>query len=96
MGNIEQIFERLNTQQILSFIRQGSEALTISGESYEQRIKSAESQINKALEETVKDKESNLKLEQEIVRYTSACEDIYMEIGIKCGVIMLINLMKTN
>ena len=94
MDYISEIFERLDIQQFCSLLQSGTETKFISGESYEQRIKAASTRINNILEETIHKRKKHRKLEIEICRYASDCEKIHMEIGMKCGAILMMNLLK--
>ena len=94
MRDISNIYELLEISQLRGLLQCG-ETEKVSSESLEQRIKKANKRIYKILDKTIDDRKIYLKLESEINHYTSVCEDVYMEIGMKCGAILMMNLLKT-
>ena len=87
------VFERLDIQQIRGFLQCG-ELEKASPKSYEQRISKAQEQINKRLKEIIHNEKEFIEAESEVNDYVSVCEDVYMEMGIKCGAILIMNLIK--
>ena len=92
MSYINDIFERLNLQQIREFLLHGVECCEVSGQTYQQRLREAEKPISEMMEKQFPDKEENDKVSYKIYHYASVMQDVYMEIGMQCGVILAMQL----
>ena len=85
MSYIAKIFEKLELQQIRTFLLQGVECLQVSDESYKERLENAGDSVFKAVEKKISDKEENNRLMSDIHHYASVTQDVYMEIGMQAG-----------
>lgn len=92
MSYINDIFERLNLQQIHEFLLHGEECFEVIRQTYQQRLHMAERTISKRMEEKFPDIEEQEKLMFDIHHYASVMQDVYMEIGMQCGVILAMQL----
>lgn len=92
MNYIAEIFNRLDLQQIREFLLHGVVCCEVSGQTYQQRLHMAERTVSKRMEEKFPDIEEQEKLMFDIHHYASVMQDVYMEIGMQCGVILAMQL----
>lgn len=88
-----EIFNRLNIQHIREFLLHGVECFDISDKSYEDRIEELEKAVIKRVESEFPDRKESEVVISEIYNYASAVESVYMEIGMKCGAVIAIQLL---
>ena len=93
MNFIDQIFERLNLQQIQSFLLSGEELVKINPKDYKGRIDEAWETLAAILKQKFPEREEYEKIACEVSAYAGATGDVYMEIGIRCGVILAAQLL---
>ena len=94
MGNfIKEAFERVNIQTISGFILTGGETITVSNESYPERLKESEIKINNRLKGIYQDEEELDKAHGDLSIALSEHQDVYMEIGMKIGARLLHQLL---
>ena len=92
MNYIDEIFTRLNIQQLREFLMHGGECAEISHDTYRQRIKSAWEPLTGILKKNFPEFEEYEKMTSEIFAYTAVTENVYMEIGIQCGAMLVMQL----
>ena len=88
MSYITEIFERANLQNIREFLLHGAECVEISEKNYKQRIDDAWKPALNTIQKKFPEMEENEKITVDIHHYASVTQDVYMEIGIKCGVLL--------
>ncbi|MCL2344026.1 MAG: hypothetical protein FWC62_09060 [Firmicutes bacterium] len=93
MSYIDEIFARLNLQQIQSFLLYGEELVKINPKDYQRRIDEAWASLSKMLKEKFPEQEEYEKIVWEVYAYASATENIHMEIGLKCGAVLEAQLL---
>ncbi len=91
--NIPQIFDRINLQQIRNFLLTGGEAVNITDMSYEERLSKQQQYMTNKLKKKYPNFDEYVKIESEINKYLSDSEDIYMELGIQCGAMLMARLL---
>jgi len=93
MDYIDKIFERLDFQQIREFLMNGTECEEIDGRTYKQRLESASKPVFKMLNEKFTDSGENDEVESIMCDYVGVSQNVYMEISMKCGAILAMNLL---
>jgi len=91
MDYIDEIFGRLNLQQISSFLLHGVPCNKISGKSYKQRMEEAWKDVLKMVKMKFPDEDDEIY--DGVYDYAGVTQDVYMEIGIKCGVVLAMQLL---
>lgn len=94
MDYFEQIFTRLNVQQIREFLMYGSECIETDPKGYKLRHDEARKPISDLLHQKFPEREDYDEVAGEMMDYVSVCQDIYMEIGLQCGFVIAIKMLK--
>ena len=92
MDHIDEIFARLNLQQIQSFLLSGEELVKINPKDYKSRIDEAWASLAAILKQKFPEKEEYEKIACETNAYAGVIGDVHMEIGLKCGAILAAQL----
>lgn len=93
MSYISEIFDRINLQQVSSFLQYGTEKTFVSDEPYSKRITDAESEIFGLIRQRFPDIKEQEKFIGDICDYASIIQDVYMEIGLHCGMLLALQLL---
>lgn len=96
MSYISEIFDRLDIQNIREFLLHGVECLAIDPMGYEERIETAEKEVKEQICRKYPDLQDDEELMDSVLSYGSKTEDAYMEIGLQCGFIIAIRLLKNT
>jgi len=91
--NYEDIFARLNLQQIRNFLLYGVECLDPSPGDYDQRIEEVWQVVDESLKRNFPDKGEYEKMTNRIHSYAAAAQDAYMELGMLCGAVLAAELL---
>lgn len=93
MSYISEVFRRANIQQIREFLLHGIENTDLTSDAYEVRLKEANRQITSEIKKVVSD--GNKADEAEGIIFSSIGEiiQVYMEVGIQCGVMLCNDLL---
>jgi len=95
MDYVSKIFERTNITGIRTYLMYGAEASKNEDEkTFYERLKESDDNAKPSVEELIPDKEQRLKVENAFVDSVGATNDIYMEIGMKCGAMIMYQLLK--
>jgi len=95
MNYTSEIFNRINLQHIREFLLHGTECLKVSDKSYEERIAVSHDKVIKRLETEFPDIKECETVVSEVYGYATAIEEVYMEIGIQCGMILAIQFFQS-
>jgi len=93
MNYTSEIFNRVSLQHIREFLLHGVECLDISDKSYEERIAVLHDKVIKRIETGFPDVKECEAVVSEVYSYATAIEEVYMEIGIQCGVTLAIQYL---
>ncbi len=88
MGFTDEIFRRADIQHIREFLLNGVEAAQINDKSYEQRIKESKQDMYDFFKVRYPDENDFAEITAAIFKYVNSTEDVYMEIGLKCGAVL--------
>ena len=88
MGYTDEIFRRANIQHIREFLLNGVEAIEVNNKSYEQRIKDARNNVYSFIKDRYPDENDFEEITNAIFEYVNATQEVYMEIGLKCGAVL--------
>jgi len=91
MSYISDIFKRANIQQIREFLVSGTELLKISDKSYQQRIDEGMENAIRMIHTQFP--ENSEQMENSLLSAVSACEDVYMEIGLQAGIMLAAQIL---
>ncbi|MCQ1528314.1 hypothetical protein [Lutispora saccharofermentans] len=94
MSYISEIFDRANIQQIREFLLYGVECAEISDKSYKQRIEESSKTAIAMIQAKFPDMNEYEKVTAEVYRYASTVEDVYLEIGLQCGIALAVQFLK--
>ena len=94
MDYITEIFERANLQQICEFLLCGGGDAGVSDKSYTQRIENIEGAFFETLRTKFPDVKEREKVSEDICAYTATIQNVYMEIGMRCGAILTMSLLQ--
>jgi hypothetical protein len=95
--NTKEIFDRMDIQQIRSFLLEGLDAIEICNISYEQRLKESSKLMLKRLEAIYGENANELSnAADEFYAALNVYSDVYTEIGIKAGARLLNQLLYEN
>jgi len=95
MSYITKIFERLDLQQIREFLLYGTECAKVSEEDYKQRLETVRSHVSEVIDNFPGEVEKE-KVEDSIYDYVNVTQDVYMEIGMKCGAVLAMQLLENS
>ena len=94
--SISDIYERASLQKISSFLLDGEEdSRELSGK-YDKDLEKAEQKMNDALGKYFKDEKLIGDIMEDIFCFTNMYERIYMEVGLKCGLLLAKDLIIPN
>lgn len=93
MSYISEIFERTNLQKIRSYLLSGVECKSTDNKTYKQRLDSIENLTFDKIEATLHNMKEYDELTNCISSYTTVTQEVYMEIGMKCGALILMQLL---
>ncbi|HCA30123.1 MAG TPA: hypothetical protein DEP23_11420 [Ruminococcaceae bacterium] len=93
MSYISDIFNRLHIQQIREFLLHGVEEINISDKSYKERIDEAAKPVIEVIRQKFLDTEGCEELINMIYHCTSIYEEVYMEIGLQCGLMLAVEIL---
>lgn len=94
MSEIDELFSRLHLQNIRSNLRCGMDLISIDPDSYVQRLSKAWKPARTAIHEAIEDEEEYEKVASAVLICMGSCEDVFMEIGMKCGASIQRQLME--
>ncbi len=92
MNYVDEIFNRANLQNISGYLTGGLDYTEISDETFYQRLEEASDDAQKTLEEALPEDSEYNKIIDDMHRYAVVTGEIYMEIGLKCGVMLAAQL----
>jgi len=93
MNYTSEIFNRVNLQHIREFLLHGTECLKVSDKSYEERIAVSHDKAIKRIETGFPDVKECEDVMSEVYGYATTIEEVYMEIGMQCGVVLAIQFL---
>ena len=93
MSYITEIFDRADLQQIREFLINGVECVEVSAKSYKQRISETEKPAIEMIMAKFPEESEHLKITGEVYAYASAMQEVYMEIGLRCGAVLTAQLL---
>ena len=96
MDYINGAFARMNLSQIQNFLLYGTEEIPCVQQSYKDRLKEQTQPIYKRLREIYPDGEERDNAEDDLAKALTAYEHIYMEIGMKAGARILMQLLLSD
>ena len=88
MNYIEEIFLRADIQHIREFLLHGTESLVLHQEPYKERIEKTQKKVDKRVHEIYSTEEECEEMMAIIFDYSSAVEQVYMEIGLQVGLML--------
>ncbi len=92
MSYIDEIFTRLDIQHIREFLLHGVEEMNISTKSYKERIDEVRKPVIEFFQEKFPDMDECEKITNKVYDCASIYEEVYMEIGMQCGVKLAMQL----
>lgn len=92
MDYINQIFSRMDLQHIRAFLINGTDTPAITNKSYRERLEAAQQPIVDFLHGTCPEKTDPPGIDA-LYEALSASQDIYMEIGMQAGAILMTQLL---
>ena len=92
MNHVDEIFARLNLQQIQSFLLSGEELGEISSKDYKSRIDEAWKPLTALLKQKFPETEEYEKIMSKVYACASTTENVHMEVGIQCGATLAVQL----
>ena len=96
MDYTKTIFERLNLQHIREFLLNGAECVNVSDQTYEQRLEGSWKPVLKMLNKRFRNTAEKEKAISQIHNYASTNQNVYMEIGMQCGIMLITQLLSGN
>jgi len=93
LSYIDEIFTRLDIQHIREFLLHSVECVEINDKSYRQRIDDSRKTAIAMIQAKFPDEDESIKITDEVYDYASACEEVYMEIGMQCGAKLAMQLV---
>ncbi|MCL2343501.1 MAG: hypothetical protein FWC62_06360 [Firmicutes bacterium] len=94
MSYIDEIFTRLNIQQLREFLLHGVDCVETSSRDYKQRLEEAWESVSEAIRLRFPDMEEYEAVTDKVDIYACVIQDVYMEIGLKCGAILAAQLLE--
>lgn len=94
MSYISEIFDRAHIQHIREFLLHGAECVEISDKSYKQRLDIAYTPVKSMMHAIYPDEKEYEDKMVPIYDYASAHEDVYMEIGLQCGILLVTEIFE--
>lgn len=98
MYNFDEVLTRLNMQKMCSFLLYGTDDMVdIDTRPYEQRRTEAEQPITKLLNDLLGDNESELDIAMDKLSIAlTAIQNVYLEIGLRAGAKIMMELVGVN
>jgi len=96
MNYITEIFERLDIQHIREFLLHGVEETEVDTRSYMERLKTPEKIMTSFLHSKFPNEEEYEGVTDKVYDYISACQNVYMEIGLQGGFILAMQINKNT
>lgn len=96
MGYISEIFDRLDIQQIREFLLHGVECVEVSEKTFDERIKEAQNLATEKIKMKLPDMNEYEEITNDVHHYASVMQDVYMEVGIQCGTVLTMQLMRKS
>ena len=93
MSYISEIFDRLDIQRVREFLLHGVADVEIRNKPYKQRVDEVERSVYAMIQAKFPDTDENEKITNEVDDLACAIEDVYMEIGMRCGAILIAQLL---
>lgn len=94
MNYLSEIFNRADIQQIREFLLHGTESAELDRAPYRQRLEEPQ----KAAAQLIKAKFPNMSeygpITGELYKALDACQNVYMEIGVKAGVMLTVQPLR--
>lgn len=94
MSYISEIFDRAHIQHIREFLLHGVECVEISDRDYKQRLDIAYTPVKSMMHAIYPDEKEYEDKMASIYDYASAHEDVYMEIGLQCGILLVTEIFE--
>lgn len=94
MNYIEEIFLRADIQHIREFLLHGTESSVLCQEPYKERIAKPEKKLYNRVHEIYSTEEECEAMMAVIFDYSSAVEQVYMEIGLQVGIVLANQLFR--
>ncbi|MPN35978.1 hypothetical protein SDC9_183483 [bioreactor metagenome] len=94
MSDITEILERANFQQIRAFLLGGQECANVDNRSYQKRIRDIEKTTLSMISEKFSDLNECEVFEKIFFNYTDILKNVYMELGLQCGIKLTMQLIK--
>jgi len=96
MSYITEIFERLNIQYIREFLLHGNAEINIDSGSYMERLETPDNVMRNMLHCKFPEEKEYEEVSDKIYDYATACEEVYMEIGLQCGFILAMQIVENT
>jgi len=96
MSYITEIFERLDIQHIREFLLHGVEETEVDTRSYMERLKTPEKIMTSFLHSKFPNEKEYEGITEKVYDYASACQNVYMEIGLQGGFIQAMQMNKNT
>lgn len=93
MSYVTEIFKRLNIQNIREFLLHGCDEINVDSRSYEERLEKPEKVMRNMLHDQFPEEKEYEEVTNKIYDYASACEEVYMEIGLQCGFVLAMEIV---
>lgn len=93
MNYTSEIFDRVNIQHIREFLLHGVPCCEVSEKSYEDRIDELQKAAISSVERGFSDSREREEVVSHIFSYADAVESVYMEVGIRCGMLLAVQLL---
>ena len=93
MSYIDEIFARLDIQHLREFLLHGVEEVDITMKSDEERIDEKQKLAIEMIKQKFPDMDEYEQITCAVYDYAAAIEDAYMEIGMKCGAVLAVQLL---
>lgn len=92
MDYIDKIFSRLDLQHIREFLLNGTESVALTGKNYQERIEEARQPVIDRMRIAYPDLLDPPEIDT-FYRAISVSQEVYMEIGIQAGAILMMQLL---
>jgi len=92
MNYIDDIFTRLDIQQIREFLLHGVEEIDVDPKSCKERIDEKQEPVIEFIRGKFPDEDECESITSKICEYAGTCEKVYMEIGMQCGAVLAMQL----
>ena len=90
---IDEIFTRTDIQHIREFLLRGVECIKVNPKGYKQRIDEAQKDTIDIIKKKFPEMDDYEEILDKVYCYVSEAEDVYMEIGLQCGAILVTHLL---